>query len=69
MRDDDVYGFAAGLEAPPPLAPECARAMHCWIYCRGWEPERLPFYAALHGIADWELTVHLLENIRQQVPN
>ena len=38
--------------------------LHCWTFLGGWRPERLPLYAELYGIDDWDLMIELLLVLR-----
>jgi hypothetical protein len=54
--------------APPPeLLPAAAEALHCWQWCAGWAPERLPLYAAFYPVADWAHLLDLLAHIRSRM--
>jgi hypothetical protein len=56
------------LAAPAPrLLPDAAEALHCWQWCGGWAPERLPLYAALNAVPSWALLLELLEHLRAEL--
>lgn len=55
------------MAPPPELLPDAAEALHCWHWCEGWNPDRLPLYAALYPVADWSVVLDLLQHIRAQV--
>ena len=53
------------MAAPAPtMSMEAMDAVHCWRWCKGWQPERWPAYDALHDVGDWSLTAELMEHMR-----
>lgn len=42
-------------------------AMHCWGWCRGWQPQLWLHYSALHEVDDWSLLIELLEVLKNNV--
>ena len=60
----EEQGFG-GMAAPAPtMSMEAMDAVHCWRWCKGWQPERWPAYDALHDVADWSLLAELMEHLR-----
>lgn len=57
-------GFGDLIAPPPPLTNDTAQALHCWAWCDGWHPERLPLYAALHTVDDLSIVIELQEHLR-----
>ena len=51
----------------PELCAPAAQARHCWQFCEGWHPDRLPIYGALYPVADWHLLVDLMGHIRKSI--
>lgn len=64
MRRLEAEGLGDLAARPEPMRPECADAVACWNFCGGWEPERAGLYHRLHGPVDLELTLHLMQVIR-----
>lgn len=67
MREAEKLGLGGIFERPGELLPEVARAVHCWRFCDGWNPNALELYDALHGIDDWEGLTALLETMRNEL--
>lgn len=40
-------------------------AVHCWRWCDGWRPERWPAYDALHDVEDWQMTLDLMQTMKE----
>lgn len=53
-------------DTPPESDTKALQAIHCWNFCGGWNPERLPIYDAIYGIEDWEQMADLLIAIRDR---
>lgn len=51
-------------DTPPETDPDAMAAIHCWNFCDGYHPERLPLYGAIYGLDDPEKMVELLMQIR-----
>lgn len=64
----EASGFGGLVQASPPeLCEWASRAMHCWVWCGGWAPERWACYGALHDVPDWHLLTELQQTIRRHV--
>jgi len=53
--------------AAPLLDVPAQQARHCWDFCAGWMPERLPIYGALYPVADWHQLIDLMQVIRRNI--
>jgi len=49
------------------LSAQAEQARHCWAFCGGWAPERLPIYAALYPVDDWHQLIDLMHVIRKNL--
>lgn len=56
-------------EPPPPLDEWAQRALHCWNWCEGWNPERWLMYQAFHDVPDWALLIGALESLKTLLKN
>lgn len=61
-------GLGEIVARPEPLGLAGHEAIAAWNFCGGWQPQHLPLFAALHGLPDAELTLHLMQVIRDQEP-
>ena len=42
------------------------RAIHCYAWSDGWQPERWPVYQAIYPVDDWDAMSELMRAIRDE---